>query len=310
MKRTENFKVSVIIPTHNRERYIMRAIKSAIYQSIKPHEIIVINDASSDRTEEIIKKFSDKIIYLKCSYKNAAAARDYGIRRSTGNWIAFLDSDDLWYPDHLKQFIKNIGEEDAAYCSDCDLMFENAPGIHKNTCQWSFAEPKTDLTLNDFINLYFSQSYFNFPSIVINKKLYYSVKGFNEKFIRRHDIDLWLRILHKSSWTYNPLSTCLTLADNPESISRSVAKASLYLLKVFITNSYFLKNLDNYPPLMRKLTHSAFISSFMEGDKDDRESFKEYISYLDKNDKVFFHFAYFFPDLFISLNRMRHKFLY
>lgn len=100
----KNPTVSVIIPTYNRAHLIDRAIQSVSNQTYHDFEIIVVDDASTDNTEEIVKSFNDeKIIYLRHeTNRGAQAARNTGIKAARGDWIAFLDSDDEWLPEKLE----------------------------------------------------------------------------------------------------------------------------------------------------------------------------------------------------------------
>jgi len=94
-------KVSVIIPTYNRGRYVTKAIDSVLAQTYKDYEIIVVDDGSTDNTRDILASYRDKIRCIYQENMGASAARNTGIRASTGEWIAFLDSDDEWLPDKL-----------------------------------------------------------------------------------------------------------------------------------------------------------------------------------------------------------------
>jgi glycosyltransferase involved in cell wall biosynthesis len=98
----QRFTVSVVIPAYNAEQYIRRALDSVLSQTWQAGEIIVVDDGSTDRTEDILKYYSDKIIYIRQSNFGASVARNTGIERATGNWIAFLDADDQWLPTKLE----------------------------------------------------------------------------------------------------------------------------------------------------------------------------------------------------------------
>jgi len=100
--------VSVIIPTYNRAHLVGRAIQSVINQTFRDFELIVVDDASFDSTEEVVKSFNDvRIRYLKHeSNRGAAAARNTGIMLSKGEYIAFQDSDDEWLPEKLEKQVK------------------------------------------------------------------------------------------------------------------------------------------------------------------------------------------------------------
>jgi len=100
--------VSVIIPTYNRSHTIAQAIQSVQEQSIKPLEIIVIDDGSTDNTSALIKEtFPDVKLYRQSNH-GVSHARNRGIESASGNWIAFLDSDDAWYPGKLEAQLKEL----------------------------------------------------------------------------------------------------------------------------------------------------------------------------------------------------------
>lgn len=115
-------KVSVIIPTYNREKTIEYCINSVLSQTIKPYEIIVVDDCSNDRTVEIIKNLNINIIKVFKLDKNsgAQAARNKGIKEATGNWIAFQDSDDEWIETRIEKCLnKAINENFDIVYSEC-----------------------------------------------------------------------------------------------------------------------------------------------------------------------------------------------
>ena len=106
MVKNKEFKVSVIIPTYNRQAYISRAINSVIAQTITVDEIIIVDNQSNDNTIEYLKKKFKKIKILVANNRGVSFARNLGIRESKNKWIAFLDSDDEWLPSKLeKQFL-------------------------------------------------------------------------------------------------------------------------------------------------------------------------------------------------------------
>ena len=94
-------KVSVVIPVFNGERFIGDAFPSALGQTFRDFEIIVVDDGSIDQTEKIVRQFSDCVAYHRQENRGAAAARNLGVMCTSGEWIAFLDADDIWYPQKL-----------------------------------------------------------------------------------------------------------------------------------------------------------------------------------------------------------------
>lgn len=94
-------KVSVIIPTYNRARYICRAINSVLDQTFTDHEIIVVDDGSTDNTRELLAQYDGKIVYIPQTNQGISESRNRGIRAARGEYIAFLDSDDVWISEKL-----------------------------------------------------------------------------------------------------------------------------------------------------------------------------------------------------------------
>jgi glycosyltransferase involved in cell wall biosynthesis len=94
-----DFKVSVVIPTFNRAVFLAEAIQSILAQTLPVYEIIVLDDGSTDNTSEVIRAYGEKIRYFKQKNQGPSVARNYAMREAGGNWIAFLDSDDLWVPE-------------------------------------------------------------------------------------------------------------------------------------------------------------------------------------------------------------------
>lgn len=100
---------SVVIPTYNQSNFLKKALNSLTEQSYKNFEIIVIDNYSKDKTNKIIDEFPKKIIYRRIkNYGNIARSRNVGIKLSKGKWICFLDSDDYWLKDKLKEIFKLI----------------------------------------------------------------------------------------------------------------------------------------------------------------------------------------------------------
>ncbi len=98
--------VSIIMPSYNTAPYIAESIRSVIAQTYTDWELIIVDDASTDSTDEVVKDLSSKIHYLKNDRNRGAAySRNRALREAKGKWIAFLDSDDIWTPDKLEKQI-------------------------------------------------------------------------------------------------------------------------------------------------------------------------------------------------------------
>jgi len=96
-------KISIILPLYNQSQYVGEAIESCLAQTLKPHEIIVVNDGSTDDWEEAIFPYLDDITILHQTNQGLSSARNTGIKESTGDWIICLDADDKLPPDYLEK---------------------------------------------------------------------------------------------------------------------------------------------------------------------------------------------------------------
>ena len=103
---------SVIIPAYNAEAFIARAIDSVLAQTWPAHEILVVDDGSADSTARIVAGYGEGVRYLRQENAGVSAARNAGARAATGDWLAFLDADDWYYPDRLKWHAEWIAEDD------------------------------------------------------------------------------------------------------------------------------------------------------------------------------------------------------
>lgn len=124
-------KISVIIPFYNEEKYIKECIDSVINQTYKNIEIILINNNSTDNTLNIIKKINDERIKIyECNQQGVSHARNVGIKKATGRYICFIDSDDYWEKEKLEKQIKFIKENKYKFIYS-DYMFLKKNGKKK-----------------------------------------------------------------------------------------------------------------------------------------------------------------------------------
>ncbi|WP_445506443.1 glycosyltransferase family 2 protein [Niallia sp. 03190] len=197
MKRS--ITVSVIIPTYNRERYISKSVESVLNQTVSALEVLIIDDGSTDNTENVIKALLEKdnrIKYYKIKNGGANKARNYGISRAQGNYIAFNDSDDLWRENKLEIELNLLNKEGNEKFVGAFSKFN----INYNST--SDILPKK-VKKNIFSQLLY-QNVVNTPNLIIQKSVLENVGKFNEEIKRFQDWDLALRITKEYNLLFIP----------------------------------------------------------------------------------------------------------
>ena len=155
--------ISIIVPIYNAQKYLNRCIDSILNQTKKELEIILINDGSTDNTESIIKKYKDKrIIYFKNTNHGIGYTRNYGISKSTGKYIMFLDSDDYLKEDACEKLFKKIEKDklDIVMCDFYKDYGDNIEEIHTGDFKNSSLKDNPDILteyLSPWAKLYSSE---------------------------------------------------------------------------------------------------------------------------------------------------------
>lgn len=180
--------VSTIIPTYQRAHWVGEAIQSALAQSYKDHEVIVINDGSTDITLGVLGQFGDQITTIHQQHRGASASRNAGIRASRGRYIAFLDDDDLWNPDKLERQM---------------LLLENNPDIGLVYSDMSLFDERGTMPVTYLGRVpppgraYSFHFLYNWipTSTVLMRRAYFNTVGlFDETIMGCEDYDMWLRL--------------------------------------------------------------------------------------------------------------------
>jgi glycosyltransferase involved in cell wall biosynthesis len=196
---TEDLSISAIIPLYNGEKYIAQAIRSVERQIVKPIELIVVDDGSTDRGCEIVRELAKSVALTLIHKPNGgqSSARNLGVRHSKGKLIALLDQDDMWYPNHLQELVKPFQKprspELGWVYSDLDEADENGKMLTRRFLRTLPApHPKRDM----FSCL--RQDMFVLPSAsLISRKAFDHVGGFDERLSGYEDDDLFLRLFHE-----------------------------------------------------------------------------------------------------------------
>lgn len=191
--------VSIIMPTYNHGHLIGDAIRSIIKQSYSIWELIIINNHSEDDTSEVIKSFNDERIqeYFIHNKGIIAASRNYGIKLSSGKYVAFLDSDDLWLPQKLEKQIDFItASRNIEVCATNGFNMVDGEILNKPILSY----PKKEILFKEMIN---GLSVIN-SSVLVKRDVLFHVGLLDEcpKIQFVEDTDLWVRIAIRSSIGY------------------------------------------------------------------------------------------------------------
>lgn len=185
--------VSIVIPTYNHAHFLGRALQSVLDQTYTNWEVILVDNHSQDNTDEVVQSFAEQRIALLKIHNHGviAASRNMGILAAKGEWIAFLDSDDLWYPGKLEIAINGI-QEDASVdvCSTDEMLVDEMSG-HRRLLKYgpycpdfykelllegNCLSPSATLVRRDFLNKH---------DILFRE---------NKEFVTAEDYDLWMRL--------------------------------------------------------------------------------------------------------------------
>jgi glycosyltransferase involved in cell wall biosynthesis len=192
-------RVSAIVPVYNCAQYVGKAIESILAQTYPAHEIIVVDDGSTDSTREALEPYKDSIIYVYQKNAGEPAARNTGIRHSTGEYIAYLDADDLWLPDKLElqmEYFRNHPQCDLVYT---DMMTFDDQGVIECSVRASRARVYSSGKI--FPRL-FRETLFGSGSVVLRKAAAEQAGGFDETFFVGSDYEMWLRMSRSFEFGY------------------------------------------------------------------------------------------------------------
>jgi glycosyltransferase involved in cell wall biosynthesis len=193
--------ISVIIPCFNSELYVEQTIESVLAQSFKDWELIAVNNLSTDGTEEILRKYSERdsrIKYFNCNHKGVSAARNCAIANSNAKYIALLDSDDIWYREKLASELSVLEANDNFIASYSSVDYMNQDGtLHEKSFSRFFGftgEVFLQLLLGNFIQN---------PSPILRTQAVKDLGGFDEKLSYGEDWDLFIRLAYKGPFYYH-----------------------------------------------------------------------------------------------------------
>ncbi len=239
--------ISVVIPTYNSENFITKALESVSLQTYNNYEVIVSDDGSTDDTVGVVKSF-----FLKCPFKKKSllinkhegpgAARNKGIKGASGDWISFLDSDDLWNDNKLESVVGYILKND-----DIDLVCHSLVAIDGSKETLMDPSKYFNNKIDPFLSIY-RENCLHTSALTIKKNILYQAGLFDNILPSAQDYDLWLRLgminKIKMGFIVDPLTTYINRVG---SISSNVETRLQCMLE--ISRKYYgeLKKVSNVP---------------------------------------------------------------
>jgi glycosyltransferase involved in cell wall biosynthesis len=185
---------SAIIPAYNAASHIAETLNSVFAQTVDSYEIIVINDGSQDTAdlERELEPYLERVIYISRANGGPAAARNTGILKAKGEYIAFLDSDDQWVPEHLAM-VTEVFKQD----STIDLVYGDALHFGDVTEGRTTMERSPSEGLATFESLVLGRCTVVGSTVVVRRKALMEAGLFDESFMHGEDFDLWARLAYR-----------------------------------------------------------------------------------------------------------------
>jgi glycosyltransferase involved in cell wall biosynthesis len=245
--------IAVIIPTYNAEKWIGRAIAGVLNQSFKPSEIIVVDDGSIDRTSAIVKRMCSRVRYIYQDNSGPAVARNHGIEESSGEWVAFLDADDEWFPNWVRthQRVLNISPESMWSC--CNFEYAG-DGSQRNIMANESVSCEGAIRYFDAVlrGIRFQTSGF-----LIHRSVFDEVGMFKSEMRSGQDMDLWSRIAMRYSYIAYSSDVCYRFwQDNVSSIIKTKRSRDLQVKNIckniLLAQSLGEDVISTYYPYARK----------------------------------------------------------
>lgn len=193
-------KVSIIIPVYNGSNYLRTAIESALTQTYRNIEVLVINDGSNDdsKTESIAKSYGDRIRYIHKINGGVASALNLGLQAMTGEYFSWLSHDDIYFPNKIEtqiNYIEMTGKRDSVLFSNWEHIDSYGNSLGSRIIHPGEAEKSIYAVMNCVING---------CTLLVPKKCFEDVGNFDEKLPTTQDYDLWFRIARQYEFIHIP----------------------------------------------------------------------------------------------------------
>ena len=186
-----NSLVSIVIPVFNAAAYMKQTLESALEQTYRNIEIVAVDDGSSDGSLALLRSYEPRIKVLSQANRGVSLARNRGVRESSGDFLAFLDADDVWDPTKVERQVSVLTQHPGALAVYCDHRIIDAEGNITGP-SGALAQPRTSGQL--LRNLILSNFIISPSLVMLRRAAFEQVGGFDESVRAAEDYDLWMRI--------------------------------------------------------------------------------------------------------------------
>jgi glycosyltransferase involved in cell wall biosynthesis len=235
--------LSVVIPCFNAEQWVKEALDSVEKQTRPAEEVILVDDGSTDKSLEIVLKHFPGVRICRTNRANVAGARNAGIAAASGKWIAFLDADDCWYPDHLERAARALdGSDDVAYLAHNDLIrFIDGKGKKSDRdTQAPFSTVTKHIADHEFFRWYSTSRWFYPGTLVARRDVLLEIGGFDVTQVRKQDHELFLRLIKGRTWCYDPEpGAAYRFMINEDCISSKFSEIHYYSFRALVKNERY-----------------------------------------------------------------------
>lgn len=259
-------KVSVLLPVYNGQETLSETIRSILSQTYQDLELIIVNDGSTDQSEQVIKKFSDKRIkyILQKNTGAPAAPRNVAAKASSGDLLALCDQDDVWYPQKLEKQLEAF--KNANKDKNIGIIYSRADFIDKNGKKLGVSQMPVAKYLSaiEAHQKLLSGIFITACSALFTKEAYQYSGGFDESLVGNDEYDLYIKITEK----YGILSTTDILCawrSDPGSLSGNISKMYIENEKIFDKLEKTEKDKNILELARLKNTNRIIVSTLLEG---------------------------------------------
>lgn len=291
--------ISVVIPCFNAEQFVGASLRSVAEQTRKPSEVIVVDDGSSDGSIAAARSTGVPFRLLHTDRLGGAGARNCGVEAAAGEWIAFLDADDVWYPDHLARAAEVIERRGVAgYINHYDHVSVDGNEFRARPCP--FDSIVEGVGLDEYIDLFARYGHFvGMSACIVERKRFRAIGGFCREQTRRHDIEFWLRFVDGQRWVFDSVATSAYRKNRSGGLSAAAAESALDGFRAFLVNRDKAVDRASFDAVLQERARSALSNSFSsDSDEARARAYRIAYDYLAPRNKLIFSLVKRYPSLF------------